>query len=403
MDYIDYLQKVTIDTLNGPVECVGCSYGGVSFFVKDDEYTGGRNVVSTVIPYSNKHVNQDQGVAVKRYNLTIYIVGEDAEAKRTELQEAFEKEGPAEFVHMYCGRFKARCTSFGFSHVVEELSYISGTASFVPEDDPKKISRVVEDIRGVAENKYLSLLARAKAAFQKAFSIVGKASSVVDAVVAETNAILDNIESVRNSMRDVAKFVLSISQLRDDMMTILKTPEDFANRLQDIFTMTKETFAFNDGANTYVNESLTMMSSVDVSTGATTTSFMVLQIQRLALMSSASMAVKSVIDSEFESAEQTAAMEETIGAAFEAAMEKMNDVEDYTALSDMLAVAVELLRKEKSNLAIIVKRPLNDIDNILTSCFDCYGTLDRVEDVIDRNEIFDPSAINRKSLKVLSK
>lgn len=403
MDYIDYLQKVTIDTLNGPVECVGCSYGGVSFFVKEDEYTGGRNVVSTAIPYSNKHVNQDQGGVVKRYNLTIYIVGEDAEAKRTELQDAFEKEGPAEFVHMYCGRFKARCTSFGFSHVVEELSYISGTASFVPEDDPKKISRVVEDIRGVAEQKSSSLLTSAKANFQKAFDIFGKASSVVNSIVDEVNAIMDSVEAVRNGMREVAKFVLAISQIRDNMMTLLKTPEDFANRIQDILTMTKETFATNDGGNAYVNEALTMMSSIDVDDGTTTTSVMVSQVQRLALMSSAAMVLKSVVDCEFEHADQVRAMEEQIEDAFDLAMSKVNDVDDYTYLSDVLAVAVEFLRKEKSNLAIIIERPLNDIDNILTTCFDCYGTLDRVEDVIDRNEILDPSAINRKSLKVLSK
>ena len=403
MDYIDYLQKVTIDTLNGPVECVGCSYGGVSFFVKEDEYTGGRNVVSTAIPYSNKHVNQDQGGIVKRYNLTIYIVGEDAESKRAELQEAFEKEGPAEFVHMYCGRFKARCTSFGFSHVVEELSYISGTASFVPEDDPKKISRVVEDIRGVAEQKSSSLLTSAKANFQKAFDIFGKASSVVNSIVDEVNAIMDNVEAVRNGMREVAKFVLAISQIRDNMMTLLKAPEDFANRIQDILTMTKETFATNDGGNAYVNEALTMMSSIDVDDGSTTTSVMVSQVQRLALMSSAAMVLKSVVDSEFEHADQVRAMEEQIEDAFDLAMSKVNDVDDYMYLSDVLAVAVEFLRKEKSNLAIIIERPLNDIDNILTTCFDCYGTLDRVEDFIDRNEILDPSAINRKTLKVLSK
>lgn len=403
MDYIDTLQKVTIDTVNGPVKCVGCSYGGVSFFVKEDEYTGGRNISTTAIPYSNKHVNQDHGGVAKRYNFTLYIVGEDAEAKRSELQEAFEKEGPAELVHMYCGRFKARCTNFGFSHVAEELSYISGTVTFVPEDDPKKISRAVEDVRGVAEQKSAESLSDVKAAFQKAFDIAGKASSVVSAVLNEINAFMDKIEAIRNGMREIAKFVLAVSQFRDNIMTILKTPQDFANRIQDLLTMTKETFAVNDDGNTYVNEALTMMDSTDIDGGSTTTSFMIAEVQKLVMVSAASMVVKSVVDSEFESAEQVREMEERITLSFETAMEKVNDVDDYMALSDLLAIAVDYLHKEKANLAIIVERPLNDIDNILTSCFDCYGTLDRVDDIIDRNEIFDPSAINRKTLKVLSK
>lgn len=402
MDYIDTLQKVTIDTVNGPVKCVGCSYGGVSFFVKEDEYTGGRNISTTAIPYSNKHVNQDHGGVAKRYNFTLYIVGEDAEAKRSELQEAFEKEGPAELVHMYCGRFKARCVSFGFSHISEELSYINGTASFVSEDDPKKISRAVEDARGVAEQKASESLSKVKAAFQKAFDIAGKASSVVNAIQDEINSVLDKIENVRNGMREVAKFVLAISQIRDDMMTLLKAPGEFVDRIQDLLTMTKETFATNDGSS-YVNEALTMMDVTDIDDGATTTSFMVSLIQKIVLISSAAMVVKSVIDSEFENAEQVREMQEQINVTFETAMAKVLDVDDYMSLSDMLAVSVDFLNKEKSDLAIIVERPLNDIDNILTSCFDCYGSLDRVEDIIDRNEIFDPSAINRKNLKVLSK
>lgn len=403
MDYIDTLQKVTIDTVNGPVKCVGCSYGGVSFFVKEDEYTGGRNISTTAIPYSNKHVNQDHGGVAKRYNFTLYIVGEDAEAKRSELQEAFEKEGPAELIHMYCGRFKARCTNFGFSHISEELSYINGTASFVPEDDPKKISRAVEDARGVAEQKASESLSKVKAAFQKAFDIAGKASSVVNAIQDEINSVLEKIETVRNGMREVAKFVLAISQIRDDIMTILKFPGEFVDRIQDLLTMTKETFAVNDGHNSYVNEALTMMDSTDIDDGSTTTSFMVAQIQKMVLVSSAAMVVKSVIDSEFENAEQVREMQTQINATFETAMAKVLDVDDYMSLSDMLAVSVDFLNKEKSDLAIIVEKPLNDIDNILTSCFDCYGSLDRVEDIIDRNEIFDPSAINRKNLKVLSK
>lgn len=403
MDYIDTLQKVTIDTVNGPVKCVGCSYGGVSFFVKEDEYTGGRNISTTAIPYSNKHVNQDHGGVAKRYNFILYIVGEDAESKRFELQEAFEKEGPAELVHMYCGRFKARCVSFGFSHISEELSYINGTASFVSEDDPKKISRAVEDARGVAEQKASESLSKVKAAFQKAFDIAGKASSVVNAIQDEINSVLEKIETVRNGMREVAKFVLAISQIRDDIMTILKFPGEFVDRIQDLLTMTKETYAVNDGHNSYVNEALTMMDSTDIDDGSTTTSFMVAQIQKMVLVSSATMVVKSVIDSEFENAEQVREMQTQINATFETAMAKVLDVDDYMSLSDMLAVSVDFLNKEKSDLAIIIEKPLNDIDNILTSCFDCYGSLDRVEDIIDRNEIFDPSAINRKTLKVLSK
>jgi hypothetical protein len=146
-----------------------------------------------------------------------------------------------------------------------------------------------------------------------------------------------------------------------------------------------------------------MMSRVEVEDGETTTSALRSMVQRLALMSSASMAVKCVLESSYDNSLQVYETEEALNAAFEAAMARVNSVDDYTDLADMLAIALKFLRDVKSGLAVVVEKPLNDISNVLTVAFDTYGNLDRVEDVIDRNEISDPSAIDRRFVKVLSK
>ena len=198
-------------------------------------------------------------------------------------------------------------------------------------------------------------------------------------------------------------FVMNLSQIRDNIGLIMKTPGDFANRLQNLLTMTRETFDDDEDWNTYTNESLTMMSRVEVEDGETTTSALRSMVQRLALMSSASMAVKCVLESSYNNSLQVYETEEELNAAFEAAMARVNSVDDYTDLADMLAIALKFLRDVKSGLAVVVEKPLNDISNVLTVAFDTYGNLDRVEDIIDRNEISDPSAIDRRFVKVLSK
>lgn len=403
MAYLDTLQKVTIDTVDGPVKCVGCSYNGVAFFVEESESSGGRNIATTSLPFTNLHVNEDLGGRVKQFSLRIYIVGDDAEAKRSELEAAFDAEGAFELVHMYYGKFQARCTSYSFSHNSSELAYITGDVSFVPEKDPKAIERSSVDTRGMAAAKADGSLSRAAALFKAAFSIAGKAASVVQATVDATNDVLDSIEGVRNSMRSVEMFVMNLSQIRDNIGLIMKTPGDFANRLQNLLTMTRETFDDNEDWNTYTNESLTMMSRVEVEGDETTTSALRSMVQRLALMSSASMAVKCVLESSYENSLQVYETEEALNAAFEAAMARVNSVDDYTDLADMLAIALKFLRDVKSGLAVVVEKPLNDISNVLTVAFDTYGNLDRVEDIIDRNEISDPSAIDRRFVKVLSK
>lgn len=403
MAYIDSLQKVSIETVDGTVECVGCSYNGVSFFVEESESSGGRNISTTPLPFTNSHVNEDLGGRVKQFSLRIYIVGDDAEAKRSELEEAFDAEGAFELVHMYYGKFQARCVSYSFSHNSSELAYITGDVSFVPEKDPKSIPRAVDDARGVASEKVDSSLSLASALFKAAFNIAGKAANVVNSVVDATNDALDIIENARNSMRSVEMFVMNISQFRDNMGLIMKTPEDFVNRLQNLVTMTEETFDGDEDWNTYTNESLVMMSSIEVDDDSTTTRAMRSMVQSLVLMSAAGMAVKSVLGSTYDNSLQVHETEEALNAAFETAMARVNSVDDYTNLADMLSIALKYLRDVKSNLAVVVEKPLNDISNVLTVAFDTYGNLDRVEDIIDRNEISDPSAINRRFVKVLSK
>lgn len=403
MAYIDSLQKVSIETVDGTVKCVGCSYNGVSFFVEESESSGGRNIATTSLPFTNSHVNEDLGGRVKQFSLRIYIVGDDAESKRSELEAAFDAEGAFELVHMYYGKFQARCVSYSFSHNSSELAYITGDVSFVPEKDPKAIERSSVDTRGMAAAKADGSLSRAAALFKAAFSIAGKAASVVQATVDATNDVLDSIEGVRNSMRSVEMFVMNLSQIRDNIGLIMKTPGDFANRLQNLLTMTRETFDGDEDWNTYTNESLTLMSRVEIDDEETTTSAMRSMVQRLSLMSSASMAVKCVLESSYENSLQVYETEEALNAAFEAAMARVNSVDDYTDLADMLAIALKFLRDVKSGLAVVVEKPLNDISNVLTVAFDTYGNLDRVEDIIDRNEISDPSAIDRRFVKVLSK
>ena len=52
---------------------------------------------------------------------------------------------------------------------------------------------------------------------------------------------------------------------------------------------------------------------------------------------------------------------------------------------------------------MIVELPLNGTRDILSVCFDCYGSLDRVDEILERNDVGDPLVMTRESLRVLSK
>ena len=405
-EYAASLHKVLIDTPSGTVECVGGSYAGVPFFVEEAETSGGREVVSTPLPFSETHVNEDVGKKVRSFPIKFYLVGADCESKRESLEEAFNKEGAFELVHPHYGRFNARCSAYSLSFKKDEQEYIAGEATFVPEQDPKETANSVEDLRGIAIEKSDAVLDNSKSVFVEDFDILGKAKSVVDSVAAFTVSILDMIEDARSSIRSVSEFVNTVSQIRENVSIALGTPADFSNRIQQILTMSADVVAREDAANEYVRESLSLIKSIiskDRSTAYASADELSEKISRLVLMSSAAMVSKSVVDCHFDSAEESREMQDSISETFSAAAGVVDSIDDYVNLMDMQAVALKYLRNEMSNLAVVVEYPMNGTRDILSTCFDCYGSLDRVEDILNRNGICDPMTITPRNLRVLSK
>lgn len=404
-EYADSLHKVLIDTPSGTIECVGGSYAGVPFFVEETASSGGREVVTKPLPFSDSHVNEDVGKKVLSISCNIYLTGADCETKRERLEEALNKEGAFEFVHPHYGRMNARCTAYSLSFKKAEQEFISGELTVVPEQKVEKQAQSVTDLRGVTIGKSDSALSSAKSIFTEVFSIAGKAKSVVDSVAASTTKMLDNIENARGSIRSVSAFVNTLSRIRENIRLIMMSPADFANRIQNLLTLTKETVS-DDDANGYVNESLIVMQLIMAKRRGSAYSSadeLSSEVDRLALMSAAAMAARSVVDCSFKSAEEAREMQDSLSSVFDAAAEQAGSVEDYATLMDLQATALKYLRDEMSKIAVVVELPLNGTRDILSVCFDCYGNLDRVDEILERNDVGDPLVMTREKLRVLSK
>lgn len=405
-EYADTLQKVVVNTPAGEVECVAASYNGVPFFVKVAKSSGGREIITSVLPFSDKHVNEDSGKKVRSFSCTIYLVGLNCDVDREKLEEEFNKEGYFELVHPYYGKFNARCPAYEFEYNSDIQEYVTGEVTFVQESEPKQSARSVEDLRGVSIEKSASVLTSAKSNFVENFSIVSKAKSIVDTVVGYTNQALDMIENARSSLRNVAEFVNEISKIRENIELILNAPADFASRLQNLLTMVKETFSTEDAANNYVNESLTIMSdtiSARASSSDLVAGEMTGYIDQLIVASTASMVAQSVVDCSFKSADEAGELQNRVSESFRVAAESAASIEDYANIMDLQATALKYLRDEMSKLAVVVEMPLAGSRDILSACFDCYGDLSRIDDILERNQIGDPLVISRSGLKVLSK
>lgn len=397
--YADTLYKVPIDTPDGVVDAVAASYGGVSFFVESGSSNGGRNVVTNPIPFSENHVNEDTGRIIPEYSFNIYIVGDDAEAKREALEEVFNKEGAFELSHPNYGTFMVRCKSYSLSFSNSETSYISGSVTFVPEVLPKSAGRSKVDLRGQTISAADEVLEKSSADFEASFDLTSVAKDVVDAVRDFTVGVLDSIESARQGLRNVSAFVNEISGTRENLSLILMTPADFTNRIRNILARANgigglaEIREYSSFVNKLLQESPSSPAADELKA----------IMRKMMLMVTLSNMAKSVVDGSYESSEEARLAENLVDETFTAALESVESVDDYQDLLAMQAVALKTLRENIVNLATIIDMPLKGRRDALSLCFDIYGNLDKLDDILARNTISDPMAINRTSIKVLSK
>lgn len=403
--YADTLQKVRVETPEGVVEVVGGSFAGIPFFVESVGLSGGRNVVTRALPFSGSHVNEDTGKKVREFPVDFYLLGENVEAKRAELEAALNREGAFELVHPYFGKFFARATAYSFNYGKTELEYVSGSATFVPEGDEKNPGAAKTDLRGVAVEKAAAVAAAAKAKFVGSFDLAGKAKAVVDSVAGFTSGLIDDVETARSAVRSVSEFANTVSGIRSNMEILLMSPEDFATRIRNLLFMVSETAKPSD-YNRYVNESLVGMGNFRTAdeTGISNPKAAELagKVSLLSAMTSAAMAVECVVNSEFRSVEEAEAMQGEVSAAFANMLLRVEDSDDYADILDMEAAALKFLRDSMSKLSVVVEMPLSGIRDVLSVCFDCYGDLSRLDDVVERNGLLDAMFVTRDKLRVLS-
>jgi len=404
-EYADSLYKVRVNTPSGEVECVAASYNGIPFFIEETESSGGRNIVTTSLPFSDTHINEDVGGKPRSFTFSIFLVGPNCDKDREKLEDTFETQGYFELSHPYYGKFNARCPVYGFKYSSDVQEFVSGSVTFFPEGTQKKSGRSVVDLRGTVIAKAEENIDSAKGNFEENFSIIGKSKSVIDSVSSYVAGLIDVIESARQSMRDVSQFIQTISKIRDNVQIALKTPKDFVARIQSLLTMTKETFSPDGGFSNYVNESFAVMSSRSKrnDSSESSASELIAVIDRLVVMTAASMAVQSLVNSSFVSTDEARDVQNTLTSVFDDVSADVESIDDYANLADLKATALKYLRDEMSRLAEVVELQIPSTRDALSICFDCYGNLDKLDDIIERNDIGDPLLVTRETLKVLSK
>jgi hypothetical protein len=235
--------------------------------------------------------------------------------------------------------------------------------------------------------------------FATVFSIVGKGKNIVDNAVKATENAMNAVLSTRKVLATANDFVSEIGKIKANATVIMMAPADFGARLMNLVTATKEMFGVESSGND-VDEYLAMLNALREERSGENPSGRISSLMKCLV---ASMVASSLVDAKFVSVDEAAAMQDRITETFEWLLDSVDDVDDYMAISNLQSSSLGYLRSAMENIAIVLEKDVNYSNNALQLVYDVYGSVDRLEDVLERNSLVQGLFVLPGKLKVLSK
>lgn len=391
MAYIDTLQKVTIPVRGEPVECIAGSFKGVPFFFESTEFSGGgRNVQTNSIPFSNDHVNEDTGINVPKYSFNIYFVGEDAEDQKNDFLRVCNEDGPGELVHPYFGVFKARVNAPINLSYGDYQEYISGSVTFVPENDFELKNSVVS-LSGLVKKKAVALRNTSLDKASKNLKTANKGKSVLSKAVEMSYKAVDAVYSSRKAIQKASEFVKQVGRIKSNLQTILLAPADFAARLQNLITMAGEILGIDVDPKDNVTNGIALMAFA-LSDGVFDMYSLANRaaLTSLVRMTGASMVAENLVDCEFSNSGEAERFQDDVASAFDQMLSDTDDPDLYQQAQALESASLKYLRDQLSRIPYEVEVSLPETNNLLSLVYGVYGNLDEFDSVLERNGYRDP-------------
>lgn len=377
------------------------SFRGIRFNLLGSESSFGRRTANHEFPKRDEPYTEDLGKKAAEFSIEAYISGFDYLRNRDRLVKACETAGPGKLVHPFYGNRQVVCTACDIRESAQDggiaffrLTFrTAGKLQFpVVKKDPKGLLETIG--AGVDEKSSQEFLNTYTLASQPAFVVASaqeKVTDFIDALEASTSFITRNAD-------EIADLAFAITDLRNDLDEIIHTPEVLATRIQNSFSLLKQSisgrkesldtqrgfFGFGS-ADTY--------SSVNTLTRATEESNL-RALNRLIARAALVQASLDIAEVEFESVQEAEYYRDLF-------LDEINSQQEAEDVSDDVFQSLDQLRAELRNAAPredqdlpnLVDVTLKTTTNSLALCYELYESLERETDIINRNELPHPGLI----------
>lgn len=389
------------------------SFRGVPFRTDRSSHLGGRRLVEHVFPERDDAYFEDLGRVNHRFNLNLYVIGDDYFKERNDLISALDEPGSGILIHPYRGNLLVKVDSWDVTEETMEGRMARINATFVLDKEifltivgPNPIDKLQQ-----AKANYFD---RALTALAKVYSIVSRPTAILQDAVNIGNQALNVVEASKKITGVYREYQDRIDALRGQMLELAQDIEvlgrDFIGAIDFGTDPFDPLVAAVSGGDTAKDQYSELRQIVDLQTQVLT-SFPSLAdgeayypgteiqkfVARVAVGSRAGLVGAMTINSTADADEILS----EVGSQVEAIEEDPNvDDELFAASRDMRAAVSDVLRDRRLTLDQLVSEDLVEFEPSLVTAWRKYKAVDRESDVVAYNQVLHPGFVKAGKIQV---
>lgn len=387
------------------------SFRDVPFYIDGHQYKSGRRLAEHTSPNVDQVEQEDMGQARRDVSLSAYIVDNDYFQQRDSLKSALEQEGPGVLVHPYLGIMNVKVNSFTLKETTKEGRVARFEITMYQDAEPATITitpNTKNDIAGAKEAAVVALNEQ----FVDEYIPEGVPNSGPQQAIGVLESAIEGIENVKKFAAPLAEYQRLIATIEGKITQIVLEGEDLANTILSVTDFGNDPLSIELNPPSPAEQFAEMVSLFGIgSANPLNTPDVILnqpgnpealiseQFARISVVSAAGLI--SVID--FDTVDEALEAGQNIYDEIDRINSDVNTAEAVAiSLRDLRRAIVGDLNKRVLDLANQVEIDILEDEPVYVSAYKLDGSLDNVDDIIQRNKIRHPGFTpGNKPLKVL--
>lgn len=371
-------------------------FRNIKFYIPNVEGQGGRRNVVHELPERDTPFVQDLGRKGRRFSIEAYVIGENYDIQRDSLITVLERKGSGKLIHPYLGSMDVSVIDFSWRENFNELDICRFTIAFVESGSLKFPTGVIDTSRAIQVIKKTALQV-IQETFENAYDILSVPRTITQAAIDTVEKAFDTIESAKFVVSSISKFRQDMETIRGKAIALTYDGKELAQNIiesltfgtdidDDVAPVTTDNARqnFEDVRKLFDFQATEILRNEDDPANQ-----IALLMQQVSVITAGGLL--GIIN--FTSANEAEALRNIVFEKLDIFLESVVDDDLYNVYYDLRTGIVSDLEERIKKLPVITQYvPIISLPAIVIS-YDLYGTIDREQDIIDRNNIKHPGFV----------